>query len=259
MRFDAITGTLRGISLVSGGEAEAAELAWREEGGVHRSRFAGSLTLADFATTLENWSLPRVLDSKDAAFHLELAWDTRPWEFSAALLEGHIGIDLEDGQFYRATGAPANTFLRLVSLLNFDTWLRRLRFDFTDLFNQGVSFDQLRGGLAFDRGTLRFDEPIVATMPSGKIRLLGSTDIVNEQLDARLVATLPVGTNLPWVAGALGGLPAAAGVYLTGKLFKKQVDQLSSLSYRVTGSWDDPDLEVDKIFSDKTDLEESSP
>ena len=259
VRFDAITGTLRGISLVSGGEAEAAELAWREEGGVHRSRFAGSLTLADFATTLENWSLPRVLDSKDAAFHLELAWDARPWEFSAALLEGHIGIDLEDGQFYRATGAPANTFLRLVSLLNFDTWLRRLRFDFTDLFNQGVSFDQLRGGLAFDRGTLRFDEPIVATMPSGKIRLLGSTENVNEQLDARLVATLPVGTNLPWVAGALGGLPAAAGVYLTGKLFKKQVDQLSSLSYRVTGSWDDPDLEVDKIFSDKTDLEESSP
>ena len=256
VRFDAIAGTLRGISLASGEGAEPAELEWRERDGVHHSRFTGTLSLADFAATLENWSLPRVLDSKDAAFHLELAWAERPWEFSAAILDGHIGIDLEDGQFNRATGVPTNTFLRLVSLLNFDTWLRRLRFDFTDLFNQGVSFDQLRGGLAFERGTLRFDEPIVAAMPSGKIRLLGSADIVNEQLDARLVATLPVGTNLPWVAGVLGGLPAAAGVYLTGKLFKKQVDQLSSLSYRVTGSWDDPDLEVDKIFSDKTDLEE---
>jgi len=79
--------------------------------------------------------------------------------------------------------------------------------------------------------------------------------MVREQLDARLVATLPVGTNLPWVAAVLGGLPAAAGVYVTGRLFRRQVDQLSSLSYRVTGPWDDPKLEVDKIFSDRTDLE----
>jgi len=249
VRFDALRGTLRGIGLEDG------TLEWTLEDERHLSRFSAALVVNNFAATLANWQLPRVLDSKEAAFQVELQWPAQPWQIAAPLLDGYIGIDLEGGQFYRATGVPTNTFLRLVGLFNFDTWLRRLRFDFSDLFNQGVSFDHLRGGLAFNSGVVQFDEPIVATMPSGKIRLLGSADMVNEQLDARLVATLPVGTNLPWVAGVLGGLPAAAGVYLTGKLFKKQVDQLSSLSYRVTGSWDDPDLEVDKIFSDKTDLE----
>lgn len=249
VRFDTIRGTLRGIA-VEGGVLE-----WVLEGERHHSRFSAALMVEDFADTLEKWQLPRVIDSKEAAFQVELQWPARPWEIAAPLLDGYIGIDLDGGQFYRATGAPTNTFLRLVSLFNFDTWLRRLRFDFSDLFNQGVSFDHLRGGLAFSGGLVQFDEPIVATMPSGRIRLLGSADMVDEQLDARLVATLPVGTNLPWVAAVLGGLPAAAGVYLTGKLFKRQVDQLSSLSYRVTGSWDDPELAVDKIFSDKTDLE----
>jgi len=255
VRFEHINGTIRGITLGAEQDSDQPELEWLMDSAGHHTRFSGSLSLSNLASTLELWKVPRIIDSEQGAFHMELEWPQRPWEFSPRIFAGNIGLDLEDGQFYRATGVATNTFFRLVSLLNFDTWLRRLRFNFTDLFNQGVSFDRLRGGLAFDNGVVRFDEPIVVSMPSGKIRLLGSADMITEQLDARLVATLPVGTNLPWVAGVLGGLPAAAGVYLTGKLFKKQVDQLSSLSYSVTGSWDDPDLEVDKIFSDKTDFE----
>lgn len=259
VRIEAIQGTVRGLTLPDAQSEEVpqlAELEWRVDGDRHATRFAGTVLVADFAAALTAWQLPPLVDTRAAAFTADLAWPERPWSFSAANLGGHVGIDLDNGQFYRATGVPTNTFLRLVSLLNFDTWLRRLRFDFTDLFNQGVSFDHLRGGLVFDQGVVRFDEPIVAAMPSGRVRLLGSADMVAEQLDARLVATLPVGTNLPWVAALLGGLPAAAGVYVTGRLFRRQVDQLSSLSYRVSGPWDDPKLEVDKIFSDKTDLEE---
>ena len=201
------------------------------------------------------WQLPRALDTDAAVFFADLNWRAKPWDFTALALRGYIGLDMEDGQFYRATNVATNTFFRLVSLLNFDTWLRRLRFDFTDLFNEGVSFDRVQGVLAFDRGMVEFDEPLVVSMPSGKIRLLGGLDLERELLNARLVATLPVGTNLPWVAGLVGGLPAAAGVYLTGKLFEKQVDKLSSISYRVTGSWEDPELEVDRIFSDKGKFE----
>jgi uncharacterized protein YhdP len=63
------------------------------------------------------------------------------------------------------------------------------------------------------------------------------------------VATLPVATNLPWVGALLGGLPAALGVYLTGKLVEKQVDRLSSISYKLSGPWDEMDIKVDKIFA----------
>ena len=72
---------------------------------------------------------------------------------------------------------------------------------------------------------------------------------LNEQVDGRLVATLPVATNLPWVVALMGGLPAAAGVYVTSKLVEKQVDRLSSISYKISGSWDDVDVEVDRIFA----------
>jgi hypothetical protein len=44
-------------------------------------------------------------------------------------------------------------------------------------------------------------------------------------------------------------VPAAAGVYLTSKLVEKQVDRLSSISYTLSGPFDDVEVAVDKIFA----------
>ncbi len=259
IRFSRIGGNIRGLALGARGaetQDSSPELTWQARNGEHHTAFAGSLSARDLGAVLAAWQQPKLLDSEDAVFHTELAWSDKPWAIAADNVRGYLYLDMEDGRFYRATGNATNAFVKLVGLFNFDTWLRRLRLDFSDFFSEGVSFDRVRGGVAFDAGNLVFDDPIVAEMPSGRMRLLGRADMVAETLDARLVATMPVGTNLPWVVGLLGGLPAAAGVYLAGKLFERQVDQLSSLSYRVTGSWDDPKVEVDRIFSDKTDIKE---
>ena len=41
----------------------------------------------------------------------------------------------------------------------------------------------------------------------------------------------------------------ALGVYVTSKLLEKQVDRISSISYELSGSWDDVEVAVDKIFA----------
>ncbi len=69
-------------------------------------------------------------------------------------------------------------------------------------------------------------------------------------LDGELVATLPVASNLPWVAALAGGLPVAAGVFVVSKVFEKQFDVLSSAVYRLEGSWDDPEVSFDRIWDD---------
>lgn len=250
-RFSAINANITGL-LIGDKAGEDTALEWLVDGGTHNTRFAGTLQSSDIGGVLKAWDLPVVITSREAAFIADLGWNDKPWNFSTALLRGQVALNLEDGGFYRAPGVTTNALIKLVGLVNFDTWLRRLRLNFSDLFAKGVTYDHLRGGLKFDGGRMTFGQPITVDLPSGRMRLLGSADLLAETIDARLVATLPVGTNLPWIAALAGGLPAAAGVYLSGKLFKRQVDKLSSLSYRVTGSWDDPDLDVDKIFTDST-------
>jgi len=92
-------------------------------------------------------------------------------------------------------------------------------------------------------------------MPSGKMTMAGEFDLVNETMEGKLVATLPVATNLPWVAAVVGGLPAAAGVYLTSKLVEEQVDRLSSISYKLIGDWDDIEVKVDQIFAESLETD----
>ena len=52
----------------------------------------------------------------------------------------------------------------------------------------------------------------------------------------------------------VGGLPAAAGVYLTSKLVEEQVDRLSSISYKLIGDWDDIEVRVDQIFAESLEI-----
>jgi uncharacterized protein YhdP len=136
-----------------------------------------------------------------------------------------------------------------VSLFNFANWLKRLQLDFSDVTSQNLAYNDLVGTIRFDNGVASLIDPLRMKMPSGRMNMGGNFDLVNEQVNAELVATLPVATNLPWVVALLGGVPAAAGVYLTSKLVEKQVDRLSSISYTLSGPFDDVEVAVDKIFA----------
>jgi uncharacterized protein YhdP len=131
-----------------------------------------------------------------------------------------------------------------------------LQLDFSDVVGQNLAYRRLDGAMSFDLSVLTLDEPLKIDMPSGKMSMAGNFDLGFETLDAKLVATLPVATNLPWLVGLTGGLPAALGVYATSKLVEEQVDRLSSISYKMSGPWDDVEVAVDKIFA--AELPESS-
>ncbi len=137
--------------------------------------------------------------------------------------------------------------MHALSVINITTWLRRLQLDFSDLSNNGISFDEYKGKLLFGKGMMQFVEPLEIDSPSSAFKLSGKALLDNDTLDLRLIATLPVGNNATWVAAIAGGLPAAAGVYVASKIFDKQISKLSSLSYRITGSMNDPDISFERI------------
>ncbi len=247
-----IDAELTGIDIGDLPDGVPAAFSWRVIDGRHQTHISGLLKTHDLGAVLKAWNLPVVINSDEGASIVDLSWNDKPWNFALEKLSGQAALNFKDGNFFRAPGATSNAFIKLISLINFDTWARRLRLDFSDLFASGVSYESLKGGLAFAEGTMDFDAPVVVELPSGKMRLTGRADLVDETLDTHMVATLPVGTNLPWIAALVGGLPAAAGVYLTSKIFEDEVDRVSSFSYRITGPWSEPEVQVDKVFSDKT-------
>lgn len=252
-RFEQLQGEFHGLSIVQEDTEQPATLDWYFDGEAHRTALSGRFHVDDLGGMLRSLEMELPLESERSAFNLAWEWPGKPWEMQLTSLSGLLNFELENGLFRRAPGGATDAALRVVGLFNFANWVRRLRLDFSDFFTEGVSFDRVTGGVMFREGDLVIDQPIDARLPAGQMRMTGQVGLVTETLDLRMVTTLPVGTNLPWVAALVGGLPAAAGVYLTSKIFSAQVDRLSSISHHIHGDWDEPTVQVDRIFGDGGD------
>ena len=138
----------------------------------------------------------------------------------------------------------AGTALRLVGLFNFANWLKRLQLDFSDVVGQNLAYDRLDGTLDFDQSVLRLDEPLYIKMPSGRMSMAGDFDLGLETVDTacRDASCCHKFTLVGWSSWR-----SSRRVYATSRLVEKQVDRLSSISYEITGSWDDIDVAVDSI------------
>lgn len=99
---------------------------------------------------------------------------------------------------------------------------------------------------------ITFDKPLEIKGPSSDFKLDGRVDTVAQSMDMSLVVTLPVSSNLPILSVLLGSAPQVAGlIYLADVLVGKQVDQLASIRYRIKGSFDNPEVTLDQLFSSK--------
>lgn len=244
-----IKGQIRGLTLAGLEEGEGAHIEWTlEPRGPERTRLEGRVTAGNLAEVMNQWDQPDVIDSESARYDLNLFWAGAPQDFAVEKLQGDLSLAIEDGRFKRNPAEGSEGLLRLFAVLNFDSLARRLRLDFSDLYQSGLAYDNIDGRFTFDRGHMYFAEPLLVRSPSSRLQMAGSVDLLEETLDTRLVATLPVAGNLTFLTALAAGLPAAAGVYIVSKIFAKQVDQATSVSYTITGDWDDPKVKFDQMF-----------
>lgn len=268
--IDNIRGSIRGVTIGgvnSGGvnsgdvhsgrtDGQGAQIFWNYTPQGVQTRFVGTLTAGDIGAVLREWQKPDTIESTRAQYQADLFWPGSPQDFSVVELGGEMSIHMENGRFKREASA-GDGILRLLSILNFDSLARRMRLDFSDLYKSGLAYDEINGKVRFNQGSLVFEDPLLVRTPSSGLQMAGTINLRDETINTRLVATLPVAGNLTFFAALATGLPAAAGVYLVSKLFKKQVDQATSISYTINGSWDEPQMRFDRLFESEKSLRDS--
>ncbi|HEY3700395.1 MAG TPA: YhdP family protein [Spongiibacteraceae bacterium] len=257
LRFEQIKGQLRAVT-IEPRESQAASLSWTRREGIDSTEFAGKLAVDDIGTALQRWHYEPVVTSKHGYAEIQLQWPGRPDQFKFAQAGGAANLHIDDGRFLRASGSTTGA-LKVVGIFNFANFLRRLQLDFSDVFKDGVSFDQMQGAFSTRQGVLKTDDPIEIKSPSSRFRLAGQIDFNTDQTDMELVVTLPVASNLPWVAALAAGLPAAAGVYVASKIFENQFDKFASAAYQINGPWTDPQVKLRRVFDDQLPKRNEAP
>ncbi len=221
------------------------------------SYFKGRIQAGNIGDTLENWGYERMMQSDSSIFDIEANWPGNPFDVALEEISGDMNLSLREGSFIKASNTASGA-LKVVSFLNLDRIVRRLRLDFSDLAADGLGYDRISGRVKMNLGILTTDDEIEVVGSSSTFRIGGTVDFKQETLNGKMIVTLPLASNLPWIAAAVaGGLPAAAGVYVASKMLKKQVDTLSSAAYRIRGAWDDPELKFEQLFDTEAEVDDA--
>lgn len=188
------------------------------------------------------------LTSTEGDFYASINWDGAPHTVKEVPLSGVLGVNLTKGEFQAESNTVGAGIMRLVGLVNVDTWLRRLQLDFSDVAAGGTAYDELTGDFTINQSVVNTLSPVYVSLPSGKMLFDGSVDLNESLVDAQLVVTLPARQNMTWIAALAGGLPAAAGVWVVGQIFDQELDSLASVSYGVSGSLDELEIKTERVF-----------
>jgi len=230
---------LKGILLQGNG-------GWEGTPGATSSWYKGRISGKNLADVLKGWGFAPSVTSEEFHMDVDGRWPGSPAWLATKRFSGSLDASLNKGQFVEVEGSAQA--LRVFGLLNFNSIGRRLRLDFSDLFGKGLSYDRVKGLLVASNGVYVTREPILMTGPSSNLELNGTLDLVGDQVDAKLLVTLPLTNNLP-IAALIVGAPAIGGaLFLIDKLIGDRVARFASVKYTVKGPWKEPKITLDKPF-----------
>ena len=239
LAFNSMNLGLKGMQLQGAG-------GWEGVPGATSSWYKGRLEGKNLADVLKGWGFAPTVTSEN--FHLDIdgRWPGSPAWVGLKRYSGSLDATLNKGQMVEVEGGAQA--LLVFGLLNFNSIGRRLRLDFSDLFDKGLSYDRVKGLLVASSGVYVTREPITLTGPSSNLELNGTLDMVADRIDAKVLVTLPLTNNLP-IAALIVGAPAVGGaLFLIDKLIGDRVARFASVKYTVKGPVKEPKITFEKPF-----------
>ena len=220
---------------------------WTQDQTGESTRIAFQLKSNDLGGVLSQLNYQRAIEAEQVEVFSELNWNASPLDLSRELLNGQLNFSVAKGKLNDVEPGAAG---RIFGLMSVAALPRRLSLDFSDLFAKGFNFDSINSSFQISKGIAKTDD-FVLVGPSAKVEISGKTDLVEELYDQTVKITPNVSSTLP-LAGAVAGGPVGLGVgaaillvdKISGSLFGKNIVNLISYKYALTGAWNDPEFKV---------------
>lgn len=211
---------------------------WQHDATDERTWIKASFESGDVGTALALFGYAKTVKDGESEGRMRLDWAGGPMNMSPEKLHGDLEFSLRNGRLPAVEPGAGRVF----GLLSLATIPRRLTLDFSDLFQEGFSFDEIKARFLLNEGIA---EPRIFFIegPAARIDFSGSIDLVNQRFDQVLTVTPQVSSTLPLIGGLTGGPVAAVVLFVTQQIFQDEMDSIAQYRYRVTGPWRDPEIE----------------
>ena len=218
---------------------------WRYK---NETLLSGSVESDNMGAMLAGLGFEKSIDRSKFSTSFNASWRGEPYALSWHNMKGSSSFHMEDGEVLKVDPGAGG---RLLGLMNIFKLTNRLSLDFDDVYRKGFHFDKIDGEFDFvyGKGDLKkFD----VTGPAADINLFGNVGLLDRDYDL-LMRVKPHSDGLTFAGGALlGGVVVGASLAIIQKVLN--ISLISHDLYRITGSWDDPLIEL--IVEDTDDTED---
>ncbi len=231
-----IPGGMRFKDVELAGEKQKLVLSgdWQTKGGQSVTHAQGHLEVPLAGQMLSQLGLTKDLSETSAAVDFNVDWNAAPYQFSLAGLKGQVDIDFKNGRILSIEPG----FGRLLGMLALAQWVKRAQLDFSDVYEEGLTFNSIKGHFDLADGIASTHNLVVDAVPA-KIVISGDTDLVSQTVDHIINVTPKSADAVPIAGTIMGKVAALVGRSLTGK---DQEGFFFGSQYLVKGAWGDAEI-----------------
>lgn len=205
---------------------------------VNQTKLLLHAKIVDMGQVLDSLQYANALKGAPGELNATLRWNGGPSDGKLSTLSGQLKGDFAQGEFLQIEPGAG----RILGLLSMQHLLRRLVFDFHDVFWQGFGFDSLHVEGKFNNGV--FSSPRITVLGSAaSVVTEGKLDMNTETLNFHTVILPSINAGGPSLALALVNPAIGIGTFVTQWVLKDQLSELFKTEYRITGSIDNPKIE----------------
>lgn len=202
---------------------------------------SAALELAADTRNFQNWltalGYQRNLAAERGQISAQLSWAPHPEGLKPAALSGELRFDFSNGQLLNVEPGAG----RVLGLFSINALPRRFFLDFRDVVDTGLGFDSLKGQFQIEQGVARTDN-LEVQGTSLRIAARGAVDLAERTYDQTITIYPGVSSGVSLAATVLGGPVVGLFLVFAQELLDKPLDQVTQISYRLGGSWDNPQV-----------------
>lgn len=202
---------------------------WLKQPTGSTTQVQGSLKADGFGQLLSKLDFTDDIKETSADISFKGGWRGGPHQFSLARLNGQLQLALKDGRI--SSIEPG--FGRLLGLIAMEQWVKRLSLDFSDIYRQGLTFDEIKGQFSVKDG-LAYTEDLTVDAVAATFNIAGFVNLVDKTIDQR-VAVVPKSSDALPIAGTI--VSGVAGIITRVVTNDYKEGYFLGSKYQLSGNW----------------------
>ncbi|MCF6202433.1 MAG: TIGR02099 family protein [Methylococcaceae bacterium] len=203
---------------------------WIKLNNYNGTELSGTVSSGNFGKLLSQLDITDDLKDAQGTVDINAEWRSLPYHFSFHQASAGLGLQLKEGRI-SSIEPGIGRFLGLVAM---EQWLKRLKFDYGDMYKQGLSFNKITGSFKINNGIMTTHDLLIDAIPA-IISMKGEVDLLNKTLDHKVKVVPKSSAAIPIAGTIVGGIAGA----ITQALDKDYKDgYFFGSNYSIAGQWD---------------------